>query len=83
MRAFVMDMAYLERVTIRLPKQQIEQIDMLVKVGEFSSRSDVLRTAVKELLYAKIEKVMEHAEKLKKFQELASTMRMMEKYSKK
>ena len=77
-----MDMAYLERITIRLPKQQIDQIDMLVKIGEFSSRSDVLRTAVKELMYDRIDKVAEHAEKLKKFEQLATTVRMMEKYSK-
>ncbi|MFQ6050201.1 MAG: ribbon-helix-helix domain-containing protein [Candidatus Hydrothermarchaeota archaeon] len=40
----------MERVTIRLPKQQIDRIDVLVLAGEYPSKSEVVRAAIRELL---------------------------------
>lgn len=76
-------MAYLERVTVRLPKQQVDIIDMLVKVGEFTSRSDAMRTAVREMIKVRLDKATEYAEQIKKFEALASSIRLAEKYARK
>ncbi|MHB8606489.1 MAG: ribbon-helix-helix domain-containing protein [Thermoplasmatota archaeon] len=46
-----------ERVTIRLPKEDLDLIDAFVVAGESSNRSEVIRRAVRE--YA-----TEHAKKL-------------------
>jgi len=37
-------------VTVKMPESYIEAIDELVRMGRYSSRSDVIRAAVRELL---------------------------------
>ena len=37
-------------VTVKMPESYIEAIDELVRIGRYSSRSEVIRTAVRELL---------------------------------
>lgn len=37
-------------VTVKLPEAYIEAIDELVQMGRYSSRSEVIRTAIRELL---------------------------------
>lgn len=39
-----------ERVTLRVPKQQLEMLDALVKMRDFPSVSEAIREAVKEML---------------------------------
>ncbi|MFQ6050179.1 MAG: ribbon-helix-helix domain-containing protein [Candidatus Hydrothermarchaeota archaeon] len=39
-----------DRVTVRMPKKHIEEIDSLVRKGKFSSRSEVIREAVKSFV---------------------------------
>lgn len=40
----------MERVTLRMPKQQIEELEQLVHVGEFPNRSEAIRAAVRDML---------------------------------
>lgn len=40
----------MDRVTFRIPRDQIDDIDTLVDNGEFSNRSEAFRTAVRGLL---------------------------------
>ena len=40
----------MERVTLRIPKQQIEEVEQLVDTGEFPNRSEAIRSAVREML---------------------------------
>ncbi|MCS4541282.1 MAG: ribbon-helix-helix domain-containing protein [Euryarchaeota archaeon] len=40
----------MERITIRLPRRQVEQIDLLVQDGEYTSKSEAIRQAIRELL---------------------------------
>lgn len=40
----------MERVTLRVPKRQVEEIEDLVENGEFPTRSEAIRTAVREML---------------------------------
>jgi len=40
----------MERVTLRIPKQQIEEVEQLVETGEFPNRSEAIRSAVREMI---------------------------------
>ena len=40
----------MERVTLRIPKQQIEGVEQMVETGEFPNRSEAIRAAVREML---------------------------------
>ncbi|WP_440060271.1 ribbon-helix-helix domain-containing protein [Thermogladius sp. 4427co] len=37
-------------VTVKMPEIYIEGIDELVKIGRYSSRSEVIRVAIRDLL---------------------------------
>jgi Arc/MetJ-type ribon-helix-helix transcriptional regulator len=40
----------MERVTLRIPKQQIEQVERMVETGEYPNRSEAIRAAVREMI---------------------------------
>ena len=40
----------MERVTLRIPKQQVEQVERMVETGEYPNRSEAIRAAVREML---------------------------------
>ena len=40
----------MERVTLRVPAAQLENIEQLVDDGEFPNRSEAIRAAVRELV---------------------------------
>jgi len=40
----------MERVTLRIPKQQVEQVEQMVDTGEYPNRSEAIRAAVREML---------------------------------
>ena len=40
----------MERVTLRIPKQQIEEVEQMVDTGEFPNRSEAIRSAVREMI---------------------------------
>jgi len=40
----------MERVTLRIPKQQIEEIEQMVETGEFPNRSEAIRAAVRGMI---------------------------------
>lgn len=42
--------ASMERVTLRIPKQQVEEVEQMVDTGEFPNRSEAIRSAVREML---------------------------------
>ncbi|ELY52575.1 CopG family transcriptional regulator [Natronolimnohabitans innermongolicus JCM 12255] len=37
-------------MTLRIPKQQIEEVEQLVDSGEFPNRSEAIRSAVREMI---------------------------------
>ena len=51
------------KITIRLPENYIEEIDFLVQVEDFSSRSEAIRMAVRDMLYQRVDMVMEKADR--------------------
>ena len=40
----------MERVTLRIPKQQIEEVERMVYSGEYPNRSEAIRSAVRDML---------------------------------
>jgi Arc/MetJ-type ribon-helix-helix transcriptional regulator len=75
-----------EKITIRLPKSFIRQLEFLVRIEDFSSRSEAIRTAVRDMLYHRIDLVMEKIEKKveanQKMMELEAIEEQYEKYLK-
>lgn len=45
----------MERVTLRIPKQQIEEVEQMVETGKFPNRSEAIRAAVRTMLNEKSE----------------------------
>jgi Arc/MetJ-type ribon-helix-helix transcriptional regulator len=71
------------RITIRLPQHDLHSIDLFIRAGEFSSRSEVIRHAVNEFIQNYANKVIEKAEKIRKVQELENAVESIEPYMKK
>ena len=73
-----------EKVTIRVPKRHLKALDFLVQIDDFPSRSEAIRSAVRDLIYARLELVVD---RMKKFehaeQSLAEIKTLEEKYLKK
>lgn len=73
-----------EKITIRIPRRHLRGLDFLVEVDDFPSRSEAIRAAVRDLIYARLDLVVdrmrkfEHAE-----QSLAAVKTIEEKYLKK
>jgi len=40
----------MERVTLRIPKQQIEEVERMVDTGQFPNRSEAIHSAVREMI---------------------------------
>jgi antitoxin ParD1/3/4 len=40
----------MERVTLRIPKQQVEEVEQMVEHGQFPNRSEAIRSAVREMI---------------------------------
>jgi len=58
-------------------------MDLFIRVGEFSTRSEVIRHAVKEYITNQSDRIAERADKLKKVQELEAVVEAIEPYMKK
>ena len=71
------------RLTIRLPSQDIHIIDMFVRGGEFSTRSEFIRRAIKEYSRNNLDEFIKKTEAMKKLQDFVSTYEAAEEYLKK
>jgi Arc/MetJ-type ribon-helix-helix transcriptional regulator len=72
-----------QRITIRLPAPDLRSIDLFIRAGEFSSRSEVIRRAVNTFIKTYADEVINKAEKIKKVQELELAVKAMEPLLKK
>lgn len=72
-----------DRITIRLPQIDLRQIDLLIRLGEFTTRSEVVRHAVKEYIENHTTRILAKADKYKKIQELEAAAAAIEPYMKK
>ena len=60
-----------EKITLRLPSRFLKALDFLVEVDDFPSRSEAVRAAIRDFVYARVELV---SEKLKRMQEAQKAM---------
>ncbi len=67
--SFHREIPNMQRVTLRLPEQQLKMIDMLVEVGEFPSASEAIRTAIRDLIDQRSEKLVGRMKLFEKAQE--------------
>ena len=68
-----------EKITLRLPSRYLKALDFLVEVDDFPSRSEAVRAAIRDLVYARVELVME---KLKKIQDAEKSLAEMDSFKK-
>ena len=72
-----------QRITVRLPQTDLHSIDLFIRAGEFSSRSEVIRHAVNNFIRDYAQQVIDKANKMKKVQELEMAVESIEPYMKK
>ncbi|QLH74497.1 MAG: ribbon-helix-helix protein, CopG family [Methanomassiliicoccales archaeon] len=65
----------LEKVTLRLPARYVRALDFLVKADDFPSRSEAIRAAIRDFIYARVDLV---ADKMKKMEEAERTLASIE-----
>jgi Arc/MetJ-type ribon-helix-helix transcriptional regulator len=58
-------------------------MDIFIRVGEFSTRSEVIRHAVKEYITNQSDRIAERADKLKRVQDIEATVEAIKPYMKK
>jgi Arc/MetJ-type ribon-helix-helix transcriptional regulator len=68
-----------ERITIRLPPNFLRELDILVASGDFSSRSEAIRAAVRNLLYERVPMVLEVKKKMAEAELALSEMEAVKK----
>lgn len=66
-----------EKVTIRLPKRYLRALDFLVELDDFTSRSEAIREAVRDMIYDRTELVMDRLKKLERAEEALTQMEIM------
>ncbi len=54
----------MERVTIRLPKQQVDMLEKLVDAGEFPTISEAVRYAVREFVEKHASRVIKESDQV-------------------
>ena len=54
----------MDRVTIRLPRQQVEMLEKLVEAGEFPTVSEAVRYAVRMLLEKQGNRVLQEIDQV-------------------
>lgn len=57
----------MDRITIRLPPQQIELLERLVETGEFPTVSEAVRYAVRNFLSMRSERILRESEQVSTF----------------
>jgi Arc/MetJ-type ribon-helix-helix transcriptional regulator len=72
-----MEEGELEKVTLRLPARHIRALDFLVQVDDFPSRSEAIRAAIRDFIYARLDLV---TDKLKKMEEAEKALAEVEAY---
>ena len=61
-----------ERVTLRLPVNDLHSIDHFIEAGEFMNRSDVIRAAIKDFVRSRAKEVAEGVDAKKILQDSAA-----------
>ena len=68
------------RLTLRLSSQDIQIMDMFLRSGEFSSRSEFIRRAIREYQQNHMEEIIKKAEAVKKLQNIVDDIELGKEY---
>jgi len=68
------------RLTLRLSMQDIQIMDMFLRSGEFSSRSEFIRRAIREYQQNHMEEIIKKAEAVKKLQNIVDDIELGKEY---
>jgi len=68
-----------EKITVRLPKKFIRALDFLVEVDDMPSRSQAIRTAIRDFVYARVELVTEKTKKMQEAEKAISNAEELKK----
>ena len=66
-----------EKITIRVPTKFVSALDFLVEVDDFPSRSEAIRAAIRDMVYDRVDMVMD---KIKKMQEAEQSLSAMKEF---
>lgn len=67
-----------EKITIRIPDRHLRAIDFLVEIDDFPSRSEAIRVAIRDLIYGRMELVMDRMKKLEHAEQVLAEMKQFE-----
>jgi len=68
-----------EKITIRLPSRYLRALDFLVTVDDFPSKSEAIRAAIRDLIYSRVDMVVERLKKLESAEQALAAMEAFEK----
>jgi Arc/MetJ-type ribon-helix-helix transcriptional regulator len=71
------------RMTIRLSQQDTHIIDMFVRSGEYATRSEYIRRAIKEYSRNHMDEIVRKTKAMKKLQDIVNDLEQIQDYSKK
>lgn len=54
----------MNRITLRLPEQQIEMLEQMVAIGEFPTVSEAVRAAVRQLIEQRGGRVLQESDQV-------------------
>ena len=70
-----------EKITIRVPKKFIDMLDFLVQVNDFPSRSEAIRSAIRDMVYERVDLVIEKMQRMQEAEKaLAEMQNLREQY---
>jgi Arc/MetJ-type ribon-helix-helix transcriptional regulator len=67
-----------EKITIRIPDRHLRALDFLVEIDDYPSRSEAIRVAIRDLIYARMELVMDRMKKLEHAEQVLAEMKQFE-----
>ena len=68
------------RLTLRLSSQDIQIMDMFLRSGEFSSRSEFIRRAIREYQQNHMDEIIKKAEAVKKLKSIVDDIELGKEY---
>lgn len=68
-----------EKITIRLPSRYLRALEFLVTVDDFPSKSEAIRAAIRDLIYARVDTVVDRLKKLESAEQALSAMEAFER----
>lgn len=70
-----------EKITIRIPETYLRSLDFLVEMDDFPSRSEAIRSAIRDMIYNRVDLVTEKVKKMREAEEkIADMKKYLEEY---